>query len=129
MARLLGRIAIAFVCSLAAAGCAAEYDHTDITVVRPPPGPLEGSVNHARVQVSVGAVVTAHIVSYDDDHEDMAVELRTKDRSVVEVANVVSEHDYAFLGLRPGVTDVELLAGGKLVLIFTAVVVDQPAPR
>ena len=109
-------------------GCAADYDHTDISVVRPPPAPLDGSVNHARIQVSVGSVVTAHIVSYDDDHDSMSLELHAKDRSVVEVANVVSEHDYAFLGLRPGTTDVEMRANGKLVLIFTAVVVDQPAP-
>lgn len=128
--RLARRFALAATLAAGAlsAGCTADYDRTDITVVRPPPAPLAGSVNHARIHVSVGSVVTAHIVSYDDDHDTMSLELRAMDRSVVEVANVVSEHDYAFLGLRPGTTDVEMRADGKLVLIFTAVVVDQPAP-
>jgi hypothetical protein len=116
-------------CALAAAGCSGpEYDHTEITAVRPPPAPLVGSVTRARVHVSVGAVVTAHLVAYNDDRKPMSLALYAKDPSVVEVVNVVSEHDYAFLGLRPGVTEVELKADGDRVLVVTAEVVDQPAP-
>lgn len=124
--RVVAALAALALAALGLGGCGPDYDHTDITAIRPPPAPLEGNVDYARIQVSLGSVVTAHIVSYDDDHKAMSVELRAKDRSVVEVANVVSEHDYAFLGLRPGTTEVEMLAGGKLVLIFTAVVTDQP---
>jgi hypothetical protein len=114
--------------ALLGSGCAADYDHTDINVVRSPPAPLTGNMNYARIQVSVGAIVTAHIVSYDDDRKQMDAVLRSKDTSIVEVAGVVSDHDYAFLGLRPGTTEVHLEANGKLVLILTAIVTDQPAP-
>jgi hypothetical protein len=109
-------------------GCGPDYDHTDIVGVRAPPAPLSGRVDYARVQVSVGAVVTAHIVPYDDDHKALDVDLRSKDPSIVEVTNVVSDHDYAFLGMKTGTTEIELRADGHLVLILTAVVTDQPAP-
>ena len=72
-------------------GCAAEYDHTDLNNVHAPPKPLDGRVNYARINVSVGAIVTARIVSYDDDHKELATDLRTKDTSVVEVTGVVRE--------------------------------------
>jgi hypothetical protein len=109
-------------------GCAAEYDHTDLNNVHAPPKPLDGRVTYARINVSVGAIVTARIVSYDDDHKEPATDMRTKDTSVVEVTGVVSPGDYAFLGLRPGQTEVEVLADGKVVLILTAVVTEQPTP-
>ncbi len=115
------------VAAVALAGCGAEYDHTDIVGVHAPPKPLDGRVNYARINVSVGAIVTAHIVSYDDDHKELAAELRSKDTNVVEVTGVVTPGDYAFLGLRPGQTEVEVRADGHLVLILTAVVTDQPS--
>ena len=124
-----GRLALFSTTALAAvvlAGCGAEYDHTDITSIHAPPKPLDGRVSYARVNVSVGAIVTAHIVSYDDEHKEMAADLRSKDKNVVEVTGVVSPGDYAFLGLRAGQTEVEVLADGHLVLILTVVVTDQP---
>ena len=125
-----GRLALFSTTALAAvvlAGCGAEYDHTDIVSVHAPPKPLDGRVSYARINVSVGAVVTAHIVSYDDDHKEMAADLRSKDPKVVEVTGVVTPGDYAFLGLQPGQTEVEVRADGHLVLILTAIVTDQPA--
>ncbi|MDB4938680.1 MAG: hypothetical protein JWP87_5652 [Labilithrix sp.] len=124
-ARLLACALLAAL-ALGLGGCGPDYDHTDIASVRSPPAPLTGHVDYARVQVSLGAVVTAHIVPYDDDHKVMSVDLRSKDPSVVEVTNVVSDHDYAFLGMKTGTTEVELRADGHLVLILTAVVTDQP---
>lgn len=105
-------------------GCAAEFDHTSVDNVKP--SPLGGSMNYARIEVPVGMIVTAHIVSYDSDHKEMAMDLVAKESNLVEVANVVSAHDYAFFGLRPGTTEVKMSAGGKVVLIVTAVVTDQP---
>ena len=64
---------------------------------------------------------------YDDDHKELAADLRSKDTNVVEVTGVVTPGDYAFLGLRPGQTEVEVRAGGHLVLILTAVVTEQPS--
>jgi hypothetical protein len=112
--------------ALLLAGCGAEYDHTDILSVHAPPKPLAGQVSYARIQVSVGAVVTAHIVSFDDDHKEMEADLRSKDTGVVEVTGVVTPGDYAFLGMRAGETEVEVRADGKLVLILRAVVTEQP---
>jgi hypothetical protein len=121
--RSLGAIALT---ALLLAGCGAEYDHTDILSVHQPPKPLAGRVDYARIQVSVGAVVTAHIVSYDDDHKEMAADLRSKDTGVVEVTGVVTPGDYAFLGMRVGETEIEVRADGHLVLILKAVVTEQP---
>ena len=126
LARRVAVLATAAVTAALLAGCGPEYDHTDLTLGHAPPKPLAGHVDYARIQVSVGAVVTAHIVSYDDDHKEMAAGLRSKDPTVVEVTGVVSPGDYAFLGLRPGQTEVEVRADGHLVLILTAVVTDQP---
>jgi hypothetical protein len=39
---------------------------------------------------------------------------------------VVSDGDYAFLGLATGQTEVEIRANGKLVLILTVYVTAQP---
>jgi hypothetical protein len=112
--------------TLAVAGCGADFDHTEIDNARPSlPG---GTLTYSRVVVPAGSLVTAHIVSYDDKHNTMAMGLSTKDKTVVDVQNVVSEHDYAFFGLRPGSTEVEMTADGKVVLIITAVVTEQPAP-
>ena len=121
-------LALALVAGALLAGCGADYDHTDVINVHAPPKPLDGRVDYARIHVSVGAIVTARIVSYDDDHKEMPTDMRTKDTSVVEVTGVVAPGDYAFLGLRAGQTEVEVLADGKLVLILTAVVTEQPTP-
>jgi hypothetical protein len=116
----------AFAASLAVAGCGPDFDHAEIDNAKPSlPG---GRIGYSRVEVPVGSLVTAHIVSYDDDHKPMAMRLFTKDATVIDVHNVVSEHDYAFFGLRPGVTEVEMTAGGKVVLILTAVVTEQTPP-
>jgi hypothetical protein len=120
------RLALVTTTTLALAACGADYDHTDLNNVHAPPKPLDGRVSYARIDVSVGAIVTARIVSYDDDHKELATDLRAKDKSVVEVTGVVSPGDYAFLGLRTGQTEVEVLADGKVVLILTAVVTEQP---
>lgn len=106
-------------------GCAPEYDHTEISGVRQ--NLLGGRVDRARIEVHAGLIVTAHIVSYNDDNKVMAMTLRAKDPLIVEVASVISEYDYAFIGLKPGATDVEVLADNKVVLIIAAVVAPQPA--
>ena len=105
-------------------GCTSEFNHADIVGVKS--SPLGGTVNYARIEVPVGMIVKAHIVPYDDARDAMDTELRAKDTSIVDVTNVVSDHDYAFTGLKSGTTEVELRANGKVVLILTAIVTDQP---
>lgn len=124
-AQVLARLGAIAGCALALAGCGADYDHTDITNVKGSP-PFQGTMNYARIVVPVGMVVTAHIVSLDDDKKTMSTGIQSKDPRVLEVAGVVSPDDYAFLGLTPGTTDVEITADGKVVLIVTAVVTNQP---
>jgi hypothetical protein len=120
--------ALALVAALAASvtGCAAEYDRTDIRGVRQ--SALGGRLDRSRLEVPTGMIVTAHIVSYNDDNNIMTMSLRAKDPGIVDVSNVVSDHDFAFIGLKPGTTDVEVLADDKVVLIISAVVSPQPAP-
>lgn len=113
-------------CGLLLGGCADEYERTDITNVRK--SDLGGAISTSRIEVPVGMIVTAHIVPFNDDREMMAAELRSANPDVVEVAHVVSDRDYAFLGMRPGVTEVELRADGKVVLIIQAVVTEQSPP-
>ena len=112
--------------ALALCACGTDYDHTEITNVKGSP-PFPGSVSYARIVVPVGMVVTAHVVSYDDDHKAMAMGLQSMDPRVVEVEGVVSANDYAFFGLTAGSTDVQFTAAGKVVLIVSAVVTPQPA--
>ena len=99
MSRFILIVAVASLVALA--GCGADYDHTDITNVKGSP-PFPGTMNYARVVVPVGMLVTAHIVSYDDDHKTMTTGIRSKNPSVVDVQTVVSPNDYAFFGLAPG---------------------------
>jgi hypothetical protein len=120
----LAVVALAALLTPALAGCGPDYDHTDITSVHQ--SPLGGSVNYTRISVPAGMVVTAHLASYDDSHGLMSMELRSRDTSIVEVTTVISDHDYAFFGLRAGTTQVELRADNKLVLVLDAVVTDQP---
>jgi hypothetical protein len=106
------------------AGCGPEYDHTDITAVKA--SPLGGSMNFTRIEVPVGMIVKARIISYDDERKEMAADIRVADPGVVEATGVVTNGDYAFLGLKPGTTDVTIRADGKVVLIITAIVTAQP---
>ena len=108
------------------AGCGTDYDHTEITNVKGSE-PFPGTMTYARIVVPVGMLVTAHIVSYDDKHKTMSTGIQSKNTHVVEVEPVVSPDDYAFFGLAPGTTDVEVTADGKTVFIVTAVVTDQPS--
>jgi hypothetical protein len=108
------------------AGCADEYDRTEIGLPRA--SILGGRVDRSRIEVHAGMIVTAHMVSYNDDNEVMAMTFRAKDPEIIEVSNVVTDHDFAFIGLKQGTTDVELLADNKVVLIISAVVLPQPTP-
>ena len=118
-------LASSLLLGLAVCGCSSDFDHVTIDNVK---SPLSGSMNLARIEVPVGTIVTAHIVAYNENHDTMSVDLHTKDSSLLDVANVVSEHDYAFLGVKAGETEIEMRADGKLVLVFRAAVVNQPTP-
>ncbi|CAN5925173.1 hypothetical protein BH11MYX4_BH11MYX4_59950 [soil metagenome] len=122
--RCLGALALA--CTLSTlTGCAAEYDHTEIG--KPRQSVLGGRVDRSGIDVPEGMVVTVHIVSYNDDHNIMTMNVRAKDPAILDVSNVISDHDFAFIGLKQGATEVEVLADNRVVLVMSAVVGPQSA--
>jgi hypothetical protein len=110
--------------ALGVVACGPDYQRTDIEGVVT--SPLGGRIDYSRVEVPLGMILKAHIVPTNDEGKPMETTIRSRDPGVVEVAPVVSDHDYAFLGLRPGITQVEIRAEGDLVLIIDAVVTAQP---
>jgi hypothetical protein len=108
-------------------GCKSEYDRTVITAGSRP-SPFPGHVTEESILVTNGTVTTAHIVSYNDDDNIMTMNVRAVDPTVLDVSNVISDHDFAFVGLKVGTTDVEIRADDKVVLVISASVVAQPAP-
>lgn len=116
---LLGLVSL-----FAASGCGPSYDHTDFTNTRA--SKLGGTVNRSEISVPEGMIVTAHVVPYNDDNKVMTAKFTSRDEGTVVVQNVISDHDFAFVGLKPGTTDVELRADDDLVLTITATVTPQP---
>lgn len=110
--------------ALALGACGPSYDHTEITGIVA--SPLGGAVTFQSVDVPEGMIVKAHIASLNDDDDLMDGIVRSHDESVVRVSRLVSDRDFAFEGLKPGRTEVEILADGKLVLVLDAIVSAQP---
>ncbi|MDB4946886.1 MAG: hypothetical protein JWP97_6420 [Labilithrix sp.] len=124
IARVL-RLAAAPVCALLLAACGPDYDHTEITGSRA--SVLGGSVDRTQITVPEGMIVTAHIVPLDDEKKAMALTVRSLDAAIVEAAPVIRNNDWAFVGNRVGVTDVQILADDRVVLTIRARVTAQPA--
>jgi hypothetical protein len=118
MATVLSAVALGLV------ACGPDYDHTDISAVRKTK--LGGDMNIQRLEVPEGLVLKAHIVVWNDDEEAMPLVVRSKDPKIVEVAGVVNDRDYAFLGLQRGRTEIEFVADDTVVLTIEANVVAQP---
>lgn len=119
------------VCALAACvmtmiACGPDYEKTEVTAVKP--SPLGGTASNRLVSVPEGMIVKAHVVSFNDDNEIMNAHVLSHDDSIVEVVAVVNDRDYAFIGKRPGRTEVEFQADGEIVFSVIAEVTAQPAP-
>ena len=56
----------------------------------------------------------------------MDLQVRTDDPSVVQIAGVISDHDYAFIGKKQGKTSISFRADDTVVLLIDADVVAQP---
>jgi len=123
--RIRGAI-VAAALALGVTACGPEYDRTEISAVRGQ-DTLGGTINNQRLDVPEGLVITAHIVAWNDDNEQMPLGVRSKDPSIVEVAGVVNDRSYAFLGLKQGRTEIELVADGTVVLTIPATVSAQPS--
>jgi hypothetical protein len=108
----------------AAAGCVAEYQRTDVDGVVE--SPLGGSVNYASVSVPEGMVVKAHIAPFNDDNNPLTCVLSSEDATIMDVSQAVGDKDYAFYGLKPGTTRINVRAGDAVVMVLDAVVTAQP---
>lgn len=105
-----------------AVGCGPDYDRTEISGIVALAG---GECTRERITLRHGTVLKVHIVSKDDGNDEMTNSVSSAQPNILEVANVISDHDYAFLGVSPGRTEVEIKAEGKTVLIIDAFVVAQ----
>lgn len=107
---------------LFALGCGPDYDRTEISGIVALP---DAECTRERITVRHGTMLKVHIVSKDDGNDEMSNTVSSAQPGILEVAPVISEHDYAFLGVSPGHTEVEVKAEGKTVLIIDAFVVAQ----
>lgn len=105
------------------AACGPDYDRTEISAVKE--SAFGGTVNTQRLEVPVGLVVTAHVVVWNDDNEQMSLGIRSKDPQTVEIAGVVNPRNYSFIGKKEGQTEIEFLADGNVVLTIVAIVSKQ----
>ncbi|HVJ94860.1 MAG TPA: hypothetical protein VM580_33990 [Labilithrix sp.] len=120
------RAVVAGSLALGLAACGPEYDRTEITAVTP--SALGGSMNAHSLEVPEGLILKAHIVVWNDDNVQMPLFVRSRDPAIVEVAGVVNERDYAFIGVRQGTTQIDFVADGSVVLSIPATVTAQSSP-
>lgn len=105
--------------------CGAEYERTEITPTQAS-HPLGGTVSAQRIDVPEGLVLTARVVIYDDDGEIMPFTIRSKEPAILKVDPVVNVHNYSFIGVAQGQTEIEFVADDSVVLTVTATVMKQP---
>jgi hypothetical protein len=111
--------------ALAAVACGTEYERTEISAVVP--AKLQPSrIDAQQLQVPEGMIIKAHIVVWNDDNVQMPIEIRVTNNEIVEVASVISDRDYAFIGKQAGHTQIQLLTEGQPVVTIEADVVAQP---
>lgn len=124
----MGKKVFAFgACLVALVACGPDYDRTEVTAVKP--SPLGGAASNRQVTVPEGMIVKAHVVPFNEDNEPMQAHVVSRDTSVVEVVAVVNDRDYAFIGKKPGRTEVEFQADGETVFVVIAEVTAQPPPE
>ena len=118
------RIALGLVtlAAVVVSACNADYDRLELTKQ---PSKIGGDITRSRLVVPVGMIVKAHLAPIDDDQEVMNATVTVLDDSILDAASVVSEADFAFIGLKPGETEIILKADGKTVLIIPTTVTEQ----
>lgn len=122
----MNRLLFPFVLSLGALmACGPSYDRVEIDQVTV--GKLQGEITTQHITITEGSLVTARITPYDSDHKDLTSHVRSLDESYLTVTPMVTDHGYAFYGLRPGRAQVEVKADGETVLVIDADVKAQPA--
>jgi hypothetical protein len=107
--------------------CGPDYDKTEVTA--PKSSPLGGTASARQISVPEGMIVKAHVVPYNDDGEVMQAHVVSRDDSIVEVAAIVNDRDYAFIGKKAGTAEIEFQADGETVFVIIAEVTAQPPPE
>lgn len=118
------RIAIALLSlgAIALSACGPDFDRVEIGKQ---PSKIGGDISTTQLVIPVGMIVKAHLAPIDDSGDTMTARVRVVDNRILEAANVVTEADFAFIGLQPGTTEIELEADNKVVLIIPAIVTEQ----
>ncbi|MBS2014021.1 MAG: hypothetical protein JST00_14115 [Deltaproteobacteria bacterium] len=122
MNRALAGSLVGLLAAVSLTACHDDFNRVDITRQ---PSKIGGDLTKSRLEVPVGMIVKAHLAPLDDDFDVMDANVTVADGSILEAAPVVSEADFAFIGLRPGATEITLRANGRTVLIIPAVVTEQ----
>lgn len=102
--------------------CNDDYDRLELSKQ---PSTIGGDIDRSHLVVPVGMIVKAHLAPIDDSGDVMTATVSVVDETIVEAASVVSEADFAFIGLKPGKTEIVLKADGKTVLIIPTTVTEQ----
>ncbi len=105
-------------------GCAATYDHTEITQVGT--GTLYQTTSSKSMSIELGDVLTADVVPYNTDDNPMVGEVTSADPTVVSVLHT-SSGGYGFLGVALGTVKLTLYADGAPVGTVEAMVYPQDA--
>ena len=106
-------------------GCGPDYDRTEISSVKSA-NVLDNKLDKGGLVLSEGLVITAHVVVWNDDNEQMSLGIRSKNETIVKIDPVVNDRNYAFIGQTAGSTEIEILADGDVVLTIPATVKAQP---
>lgn len=123
---ILGRAIVLAGIVGAAVACGPDYERMEMSgTVKDDFG---GTIDIRRLTVHEGMIVKSHLVAWNDDQEAMPLVVRVEDPDTVELASVISDRDYAFIGRKQGRTRINFEADGVLVLIVEAEVVPQPTP-
>ncbi len=126
MNRILFLLAAA-IASLGVVACGPDYKNTTFTsVVSGAPG---NEINSSHVTLAEGTVLKVHIESLNSDNDRMANHIATEDNTVADVAPVISDRDWLFIGNKAGETHITIKANEDTVMVLDAVVIAQPPPK
>lgn len=112
-----------FLVALTMVACGPEYERTEISAVKG--SDIGGAMDIQHLEVPEGMIVKAHLVVWNDDNEPMELAVRSTDPSVVEIAGIINDRDYAFIGLKTGHAEIEFIADETRVLTISADVSPQ----
>lgn len=110
--------------ALAAAGCQSSYQREEITNVSQSEVTPTSSVSLQHIQVTLGDIVTANVIPYNDDNHPMIGVVQSDNPNVILVEGAEG-NKWAFSGANIGSTTIHFIADGQTVATVIAKVCDQ----